>query len=180
MGKCRLSFFALLQNRFIEILCEKYFLNRMTFDAVISGSALQPHTAPAMMQSMIKDLNVRTMTDLLSAISVNLMTTAWKMEGGWKNWFYAICKGIVKVVGRVIISSSNVLQSNKKVFENELINYFQSQGYSSDQSAEMSQHIANEMTEGWPFSRLFVLLIRRVMIHFVWSNSFVIILEFRE
>ncbi len=114
----------------------------MNFNAVISGSALNPNEAPPIMQSVIREVNNRTVEDLLQAISINSLQSAWKVEGGWSFWFYAICKGIVQAVGKFLNNNSG---SSVPEYEQRLIEYFESQGYDADKALEMAKHIVSEV-----------------------------------
>lgn len=118
----------------------------MSFNAVVSGSALQPSAAPEIMQPMVQDLNNKTVADVLLAISSNMLTTAWQFEGGWSGWFYAVCKGIVKIIGKFISNSSALnFGSKTKDLEKRLNEYFVSQGCDSNRADEMSKYISNEL-----------------------------------
>lgn len=66
----------------------------MKFGTVVCGSSLQPDAAHPMMQSIIKPINDLTVTQVLNAINSFALTEAWKVNGGWKNWFYSIFKRV--------------------------------------------------------------------------------------
>lgn len=120
----------------------------MSFKAVVSGTALQPTDAPEMMQTVIKDLNNRTVAELLEAIRSNLLTEAWKVKGGWKNWFYAVVKGTVTIIGKVLKNSKlfeTASDGSDKNFEVRLLDYFKSQGYELNEAAEMAAYISNHL-----------------------------------
>lgn len=119
----------------------------MEFKTVVSGSALQPETAPQMMQAVIKEMNNKTVKDLLDGIRSNWLTVAWTVKGGWSGWFYSTIKAIVKIVGKFVDMSKLLgAKSDLPGFEKRMVEYFQSQGYDTPQAAEMAKHIARDLT----------------------------------
>lgn len=120
----------------------------MTFKAVVSGSALQPDCAPDMMKAVIKEINNKTVGELLDAIQLNWLAEAWIVKGGWSGWFYSIIKGIINIVGGFVnVSKFRSSQSDSPAdFEKRMVDYFQSQGYDIKQANEMAKHIADDLT----------------------------------
>lgn len=120
----------------------------MGFKAVVSGSSLQPNTAPQMMQAVIKEINNKTAADLLEAIRSNMLAEAWIVKGGWFSWFSSIFKGIFNIVGGFLNVSkfSNRSSDSPAAFEKRMVDYFQSQGYDSKQATEMAEHISKDLS----------------------------------
>lgn len=117
----------------------------MLFNDVVTGSSLQPESAPEIMQPIIKAINDRTVEEVHRAIRSNLLENAWKVNGGWSNWLYSIVKGVVKIVGAVLDPSTLFKRKDSQDFENRLVDYFQSKGYDNKEALEMSGHIATEL-----------------------------------
>lgn len=117
----------------------------MTFKAVVSGSALQPDCAPEMMKAVVKEINNKTVGELLDAIRSNWLAEAWIVKGGWSSWFYSILKGIMNIVGELFRGSKSDSPAD---FEKRMVAYFQSQGYDTKQANEMAKHISEDLTAG--------------------------------
>lgn len=113
----------------------------MTFDAVVSGSALNPESVSKIMQPAIKEINALTAREILQAINFNLLTTSWKFEGGWRGWFLNILSGLTMFVVRGL-SPGRIVGST---IEQRLLSYFQSQGYSLAESVTMAREIAYDL-----------------------------------
>lgn len=88
------------------------------------------------MQSAIEDLNNRTVAELLKAINESMLATPWKVEGGWTSWFYSVFKKIAFTIGKFVCSAV----PDSAGYEKRLNEYFQEQGYDSEQAGEMTQH----------------------------------------
>lgn len=109
----------------------------MSFKAVVSGSALQPDSAPEMLRPIIEDLNNRTVADLLSAIDASL-ATPWQFEGGWSDWFYAIFTKVADMVGRELSSQLGAMAES---YQKRLVDLFKSQGYTLSKADEMANYV---------------------------------------
>lgn len=99
----------------------------MKFNAVVSGSALEPCIVPQLMRPIIKTINYSTVAELLEAIRSNALEEPWKVNGGWNNWFYAIMKFVGKLIG---------IHTRDKMSD-----LFRSLGYDSIKAFEMANAI---------------------------------------
>ncbi|XP_037032054.1 uncharacterized protein LOC119071289 [Bradysia coprophila] len=115
----------------------------MTFRAVVSGSALQPKSAPEMMRPVVEDLNNKTVVELLNVINSSMLVTPWQFAGGWFNWFYAIAKKIACMMGKVVNAHYHYAA---EVHKQHLAEFFKSHGYSSAEADEMIQHFKADST----------------------------------
>lgn len=116
---------------------------RMTFNAVVSGTALHPNSAPKVMQSAIKEMNTSTVRDVLKAIDLNSLVTPWIFEGGWQDWFFGILQGVARIfLGILGYKSEGIVGLT---IEQRLLKYFHMQGFSIADSANMANYIMSEV-----------------------------------
>lgn len=119
----------------------------MSFNATVSGTALDPTSVPPIMKTAIEDMKNKTAAELQQAIISKFLTTAWKFDGGWKGWIYAILKGVTQAFGRVlnVPMLMDYGSSDLPTIEERLTEYFQSLGRSRMEALRMSRHIAREI-----------------------------------
>lgn len=129
----------------------------MKFSSVVSGSALQPYSAPALMQEVLKEKNNETVTALLRAMSTTILKEAWKVEGGWDMWFSLIVIGVMNVLGSFFPKSmsngqNNALENgsvngkNPTSFKGRLAGFLKEQGYDSSKANDIVDTIAAHVT----------------------------------
>lgn len=98
----------------------------MNFNYVVSGSAMQPSAVPEVMKSTIKNMNDKTVEQLLQAIDSHSLSVPWKSGNGWNNWLFTVVKGIVKIAATYLnipewcdfgLESLNIEQRLKDYFQ---------------------------------------------------------------
>ncbi|XP_037026310.1 uncharacterized protein LOC119067440 [Bradysia coprophila] len=115
----------------------------MTFDDVVSGTALRPTSAPRIMQPVIQAMNRTTAHELSQAINLHLLAKAWKFEGGWMDWFSAILQGLAAIFLKLWgYKTANFAEST---MEQRLFQYFQSHGLTVAESIAMAKEIVHEI-----------------------------------
>lgn len=119
----------------------------MSFIATVSGSAADPNSVPEMMQRVIKDINVKTMAELLQAITSNWLTTAWTVDGGWQKWLYVIIKEVTEIMRRFFMLPPFTDSFYSRNVEERLVEYFRSLGYDSEEASSMASKISIALKE---------------------------------
>lgn len=115
----------------------------MTFNAVVSGTALRPESAPKYMQPALIEMIKSMSFELFQAIDLNLLVKAWKFEGGWMDWFSAILQGLASIFLHAWgYKRTNIVGLS---LEQRLIEYFQSQGCTVAESIAMARDIVCEV-----------------------------------
>jgi len=118
----------------------------MSFDAVVSGSALPPTSVPPVMQTLIKDMNKKTVDELQRAIIIKSLTEPWKVVGGWRMWLRFVIKNMFKSFADFFSLTPYLnFKSDPLSIEDRLMKYFESNGYSTNQAFSMAKDIATAL-----------------------------------
>lgn len=121
----------------------------MSFIATVSGSSAQPDSVPEIMQPIIKDINAKTMAELLQALTSNWLTHAWICDGGWTKWLYTIFKEVIQIMETFfgLPSFMNFASLDSKSFQLRLIAHFLSLGHDNNEALVLTEHIVSALNK---------------------------------
>jgi len=120
----------------------------MNFASVVSGCCMNAQSGPPPMRPIIQAQNEATLAKLRDAINCNMLVPGWQVKGGWKSWFSAILKTVIRILKSFFPFLSWALpdvSNEEPSFQERLYQYFKGQGYEDLVSRQMANDIANSV-----------------------------------